>query len=422
MIAALSSPASLARTLAYTLLAVRLAFFDLLEILRARSINDYSSFHAAASAIRHGLDPYAAADLQYAANLAMLPRAKPYLYPPLLAELLVPMTWLKPFAARLIWMGATVTAFLASAALLDRWIARRWPEDPARCDHARTAFAVAVCSLWPLRSTQMMAQVNALVLLLLVAWYTRRDAWRWAGVFLGVAAAIKMSPALLVLVPLTERRWREATVATVSGAVLVLGSCAVIGERGGHFLQSVLMGFVPGHAYHGLTVPIPLTGNHSLGAMAYWLIDHGTGGDVHRLSPRAAALHLGAVLVLLSAWALRSLRGATPEGRVASLAVLMVLAPTFAYEHHVSFAVLPIALTVCMIVGCALSRGWAVVAVVAMALLTEHESSFLWPAYADGRVALLVGNAGKLAPLLALFVVGLVASRRRELVARSHPS
>src|SRR5262245_61727229 len=113
-----SSPAALARVLAWNILAVRLAFFDVLEILRARSINDYGSFHAAALAIAGGADPYSVTRLGAAG-------VHPYFYPPLLAELLWPLTLLEPFTARVVWMALTLASYAGSMLLLDRWLRQR---------------------------------------------------------------------------------------------------------------------------------------------------------------------------------------------------------------------------------------------------------------------------------------------------------
>ena len=87
---------SFARRIAWAILILRLAYFDVLEILRAESINDYASFHAAATAIREGLDPYDLGDLQQAARIARLPPVHPYFYPPLLAELARPCDLVDP--------------------------------------------------------------------------------------------------------------------------------------------------------------------------------------------------------------------------------------------------------------------------------------------------------------------------------------
>ncbi len=395
-----------ARRIAWAILLVRIGLFDRLEVLRAKSINDYGSFHAAAMAIRRGLDPYTPDDLQRAAHLSGLPAVHPYFYPPFLAELLQPLTHYRVLQARLLWFWITAACFVATVALLQRWVSRR-------DETAGTAFVVAVCALWPLRSTNMMAQVNAIVLLLLAAWWVKRDKSPWAGVFLGAAAAIKMSPALLVLVPLTERRFREAAVVTLSGGALVLGSCALIGAHGMRFLGDVLLGFLPGHRYHGLRVPIDLLGNHSLGALAYWIFDRGEPwADPLKLSPRAAQFHLAAVATLLVGFALATWRGATREGRAVALVVIMILAPTFAFEHHVSFVVLPIALLVALVARGALRSPLTWLVLPALALLTEHEASFLPPAGATPRVFALA-HMSKLVPLLVLYFAALAAREKR---------
>ncbi len=390
------------RRIAWGILVARLAYFDVLEVLRAKSINDYGSFHAAAMAVREGLDPYTPDGLQRAARLSGMPAVHPYFYPPLLAELLQPLTHLPLFKARLVWLAVSVGCFLGTIALLQRWLARRG-------DQATTALLVAVCALWPLRSTQMMAQVNALVLFLITLWWVRREKTPWAGIFLGLAAAIKMSPALLVLIPLTERRWREALIGAGSAGLLVLLSCAAIGTHGVHFAADVLLGFLPGQRYHGLRIPIDLLGNHSLGALAFWLFDRDTPhADPLRLSATAARFHMAAVLTLLFGFFVGVFRGAAKEGRAAALVVLMVLAPTFAFEHHLAFSVLPIAMIVSLVARGALTAAWTWALVPALALMTEHEASFLPPPDAAlWHVA--IGHMSKLIPLLVLYLAGLFA-------------
>lgn len=395
---------SFTRHIAWAILYLRLGYFDVLEVLRARSTNDYGSFHAAAVAIREGLDPYSLDDLQQAARIAKLPEVHPYFYPPLLAELLLPATWLSAFSARLVWMALTVAAFLGLVALLERWVGER-------SKPATTALLVATCALWPLRSTQMMAQVNGIVLLLLALWWCGRERSPWAGAVLGLAAAIKMSPFLLVLVPLSQRRWREAFIVAGSAAALVLGSCALLGARGFRFMSDVLLGFLPGHPYHGLSVPIDWTGNHSLGAMAFWMFDQGSGDRLH-LSPAATAFQVGAVALLLAGVGLAVWRGATVEGRTAALVVVMIVAPTYAFEHHLAFVVLPIALVCLLVARSALASPWTWVLVVSLAILTEHEGSFVPPEWAP-RWWMALGHTSKLLPLLAIYLASLVARPAR---------
>jgi alpha-1,2-mannosyltransferase len=394
---------SFARRIAWAILLLRLAYFDVLEILRARSINDYGPFHAAAIAIREGLDPYSFDDLQQAARIGRLPAVHPYFYPPLLAELLLPATWLTAFDARLVWMVLTIASFLGAIALLQRWLGHR---DVM----ATTSFLVAVCALWPLRSTQMMGQVNGMVLLLIVLWWVHRERSPWAGGFLGLAAAIKMSPLLLVLVPLSERRLRESLVVTGTAGGLVLGSCALLGARGMRFFGDVATGFLPGHQYHGLDVPIDLAGNHSIAALAYGIFDGAARTDPLHLSTGASIFQVCAILALLAGVAFAVRRGATIEGRTAALVVVMIIAPTYGFEHHVAFVVLAIALVCLLVAQGALRTAWMWALVVALGLLTEHEASFVPPDWAP-RGWVVLGHASKLVPLLAVYAAGLVARR-----------
>lgn len=391
--------------LAWAILVLRLGYFDLLEVLRARSINDYGSFHAAAVAISEGLDPYSLDDLQQAARVAKLPTVHPYFYPPLLAELLLPATLLPPFYARLVWMALTVAAMILAVGLLERWLGGN------KGERATTAFLVATCALWPLRSTQMMAQVNGFILLLLVVWWCRRERSPWAGAFLALAAAVKMSPLLLVVVPLSQRRWREALIIVGSTAGMVLGSCALLGSRGLHFFSDVLFGFLPGHQYHGLGVPIDFTGNHSVGALAYWIFDEGNGDRLH-LSSMATAFQVCGILGLLAGVGVGVWRGATVEGRTAALVVVMIVAPTYAFEHHLTFIVLPIALVCWLIAQDALREAWVSGLVVALALLTEHEASFVPPGWAP-LWWMALGHTSKLLPLLTVYAAALVARPSR---------
>ena len=113
-----------ARRIAWAILLVRLGLFDRLEVLRAKSINDYGSFHAAALAIRRGLDPYTPDDLQRAAHLSGLPAVHPYFYPPFLAELLQPLTHYRVLQARLLLSPTSLNC--------RRSLSRRWRKSTRR--------------------------------------------------------------------------------------------------------------------------------------------------------------------------------------------------------------------------------------------------------------------------------------------------
>lgn len=400
-----NEPGTLVRLLAWTVFALRVGVFDQLELLRSRSINDYGSFHAAAYAISEGLDPYAPASLQASANAAGLPGVHPYFYPPFLAELLVPFTWLQPLPARVVWGLLSLVAFAFSMKLLDRWLAEQPIETPSE---ARAAFAVIIASFWPIRETQWGAQVNGFVLVLLVLWMVSRERTPRAAIALGVAAAIKMSPAILIAVPLMQRRFREAAIAAGTAAGLVLVSCALLGRAGFRFLSDVLLGFLPGHHWHGLSVPIDVHGNHSLAAFAYWLVDAGQSSDHLKLSSSAATVHGLLALGLLAAWVARS-RKVSSEAAIASLTVLMVIVPTYAFEHHLAFLTLAFAPIAVLLLSGKMPKTWAFVTVAAIALLLEPTTMFAIPESVSTRLAGL-SHLPKLAPMLVLFAIGLLGA------------
>jgi len=389
------------------LLAARLTASDFLEIVRAHSINDYASFHFAACAIREGKSPYDIVVLQRLAAESGL-GVHPYLYPPLLADALTPMTFLDVWPARLVWGGLNVAAFALSFFLLDRWLAKS--ADPENAGGVRALFAVAMAVFWPIRQSQWLAQVNAIVLLLIVLWWTRRERSRWSGVWLGIAIAIKMSPALLLAYIVARRAWREAAIVAAVATVLVVVPCMLLGHRGLDFVGTA-GGFLPGHRWHALTVPIDLFGNHSLAALAFAIT--GNGGEHFRLLAPAARLHVAFVAGLFVLWAWRS-RKRPGDASLGALVVLMVIAPTYTYEHHLALAAISIAIALRALPAGRLRIVRAFLVLLCLCVLSDHIDAFLPPpkGVPQGLLAAL-WRLPKLYPMLILFTI-LVASISRE--------
>jgi len=76
--------------------------------------------------------------------------------------------------------------------------------------------ACALALFEPLRDTFSFGQVNLLLLALVLGdgWLLSTGRGRWAGVGIGLAAAIKLTPALFIALLLLARRWKAAAVAT----------------------------------------------------------------------------------------------------------------------------------------------------------------------------------------------------------------
>ncbi|MEV0175863.1 glycosyltransferase 87 family protein [Streptomyces sp. NPDC050803] len=137
-----------------------------------------------------------------------------FTYPPFAAVAMAPM-------ALLDLPGAIVVALLLN--LLALAVVVRILAGPDWRRHGWYGCALAVCALAlfePLRDTFSFGQVNVLLLALVLtdAWLLSTGRGRLAGFGIGLAAAVKLTPALFIGLLLLARRWRAAAVATAVAA------------------------------------------------------------------------------------------------------------------------------------------------------------------------------------------------------------
>lgn len=146
----------------------------------------------------------------------------PATYPPFAALLFTPAAWL-PVAALKAGFLAANALLTACLVHLSARLAGRPLRLPALC--AATALA-----LWlePVFQTFLYGQIN-LALACLVLWdLTRPPGAPGKGVAVGIAAGIKLTPAVFVVYLLLRGRRREAGTATAAfGATVVLGALAL---------------------------------------------------------------------------------------------------------------------------------------------------------------------------------------------------
>ncbi|MEY9992272.1 alpha-1,2-mannosyltransferase [Streptomyces sp. V4I8] len=152
----------------------------------------------------------------------------PATYPPFAALLFVPAALIPVTAALKSTFLAGNALLLAVLVHLSARLAHLTPRLPAFC--AATALA-----LWfePVFQTLLFGQIN-LALVCLVLWdLTRPSGARWKGAAVGVAAGIKLTPALFIAYLLVRGRHREAGTAaaafagTVGLGALVLPSASL---------------------------------------------------------------------------------------------------------------------------------------------------------------------------------------------------
>lgn len=192
--------------------------------------SDFGIYLTAANALRH--DPHAT--IYALATLAKTHAAyggcSPipgwgYLYQPLLALALEPLTLLPCGAATTLWLLLNIGVLLACVA----WLVRRM-----RQRHGpRAALATAaLCALaLPIYEGLYYGQTHLLILGVCLGAVSlmRRSHPRWAGALLALGAFLKYLPALLLLYYLARRQWSAAIGAALAAAVLGLLELVIVG-------------------------------------------------------------------------------------------------------------------------------------------------------------------------------------------------
>jgi alpha-1,2-mannosyltransferase len=149
-----------------------------------------------------------------------------FTYPPFAALTMLPMA-ITPWAVAIV---ISCAACIATSVMVIYWLV-----DPiARREHWVRSYAllVALCFATifePLRETFLFGQVNMLLLFLVLADFVvlvGKDRL-WAGVGIGLATAIKLTPGIFILYLLFTKRWRAAVVASGTAAVATLIAAAI---------------------------------------------------------------------------------------------------------------------------------------------------------------------------------------------------
>lgn len=140
-----------------------------------------------------------------------------FTYPPFAALTFLPLAHLPAGVAEFLWYLALVAALVFSVRAclgIAGW----------RPTTRRLGAAVAlVAILEPVWHTFALGQVN-LLLLALVLWDVRRlSLGKWAGIGIGVATAVKLTPALFVIVLLLGKQRRSAMTVVASFAACTVG-------------------------------------------------------------------------------------------------------------------------------------------------------------------------------------------------------
>jgi alpha-1,2-mannosyltransferase len=237
----------------------------------------------------------------------------PFTYPPFAAVIFYPLHLLPFGLVAFLWQVATMVALYGAIRISQRLLSA--PADP------RAAMLWTAVSMWiePLRSTFDYGQINVFLMLgVLWAVYTTR--WWLSGLLVGIAAGIKLTPAVSGIYFAGARRWREVAFSVVVFVATVGVSALVVGDQARYYFTDLL-----GDARR--VGPIATSFNQSWRGAISRILGHDAGFGPLVL----AAIAVTAVVAVL-AW--RALDGSDRLGRLLVVELFGLLFSPISWTHH----------------------------------------------------------------------------------------
>jgi alpha-1,2-mannosyltransferase len=258
----------------------------------------------------------------------------PFIYPPFAAVMAIPFAVLPWTLSYTLLFALNVACVVGTVYLVGRHL---YPEASRRLTMAVAAGGL-VLLLWlePIRETFAFGQINLLLMGLVAVDCLARRTWWPRGLGVGLAAAIKLTPAVFVLYFLLRRDFRAAAVAAITG------------------VAATALGFLV----------------NPTGSMTYWFGGFGgaaqISGSTYRtnqtvqaalarfgLEPPGLTVVLAVVVLVLLVLVVVAMRTSNPEvGLMVCAAFSMLAAPT-AWSHHWVWIAPALAVMAC---GCI--RAW----------------------------------------------------------------
>lgn len=214
---------------------------------------DFESYYAAAEALR--FDPasniYASTTLVHASQAhgnCVRYTGLPYVYPPLLAIAVEPLTLAPCSTAAIVWLALNAILWAATTLLLADILARRWP---GRRLAAVTVMSVISLCFWLAFGGLFLGQIHLVLLFGMTfgLWLAERGRFKLAGAMLAVATILKFFPAVIVVYYLARGRYRLVGSAVLTSLGLIV--LMLIGSSPALVAQSLSTAV---HFVHGLTV------------------------------------------------------------------------------------------------------------------------------------------------------------------------
>jgi alpha-1,2-mannosyltransferase len=310
----------------------------------------------------------------------------PFTYPPFAAVVMVPLALLPAWLASALWTGASVAALAAAVVVVRRALDR---PAPGWLVALLTGGALALEPVW---QNITFGQINLFLLLAVLIDLVGPER-RWSGVLVGIAAGVKLTPLVFIVLLILIGRRSAAGRAVLAFAVTVaVGSVAMPGWAATYWTHGLLDA--------GRVGPPALAHNQSAYGGLTRLLD----GPPPMLLWVAvtAPLALAVLVVGAGRW-----RRGDPVLGTCLAAVAMLLASPVSWSHHWVWAA-PVALVLWE------GSRWAAAAWIAVFVARP----VVWPPYSQGREygwslpEHLVGNVYLLAALVLAAWATVTLNRR----------
>ncbi|MEU6807880.1 glycosyltransferase 87 family protein [Streptomyces sp. NPDC046831] len=242
----------------------------------------------------------------------------PFTYPPFAALLFLPLSRLPWSAGLLLWRVASVAALFVISACAVRLLRPR----PGG-HHRALSLLWTAAGLWlePVRHTLDLGQVNLLLGAVVLAGLTVSRTAVGRGAAVGLAAAVKLTPAVGGLYLLATRQWRAAVWAAVAAGVATAAAWCVAPDESARYWT----GLVTDTRRVG---PVWSVRNQSLRGALYRLLGQDGGATLVWWAALALAT-LGTVLALRAA-----ARRQDPLGVLVAAELYGLLVCPVSWSHH----------------------------------------------------------------------------------------